>query len=135
MKKFVALMLSLLAVAIFGCSMQWNPPTPYLYEAFSKPGASETEAEKVLLECGFSNIFYSNDIKSDSFIVAGLCMERNDFSYKAFGAIGWCRYINILSHNNSCNNNRTDIPIRSVERRLKSPYCKQYPRSPPCAAP
>lgn len=110
-----------------GCTsgVGWFQPAEPLYNYFSRPGVSDVGTRKAMLECGFPDPFRgtAEGYPLDTTILAGLCMERDGFLYEVDGQAGWCR----RQDAGLCNARRSDIPSRSEGRRLKSPYCKQYP--------
>ena len=86
------------------------------------------------LECGSNypgdiNEFHNlptNDM--NKLILTEKCMQESGFLNKDLGVC-----VRLKSQNYSACNSNVEIPKRSVETRLNSPYCKTYPESNYCA--
>jgi len=117
----------LLAVVIGGCGIEksFQPPGP-TYSYFKKPGASELDVKKVMLECGIEPISGksaktgNNDM--NTFFLAKWCMDKAGYKSVNLEIKKSCQ----LEHNKqypACQPGAV-IPKPSVERRLNSEYCK-----------
>lgn len=142
--KITILILALLA----GCNIRqsFQPPL-YNYESFQKPGATEVDVMKALLECGMVDpigdlrLGYSNpdwnkitnkeyqELK-ESTTYAELCMFNDGFKLTPKANSAVCKVAPSLQ---ACKpENAHLIPIRDVNRRLNSSYCKAYPKADAC---
>jgi hypothetical protein len=112
---------------------------PDAFDEWSKPQTSVLEVSKALLECGMVNIHsYPLYIKGEPVkqarnenLLAERCMVNAGFIYN--GDFGVCTY-KPDQLQPACQPDAI-IPSRSVERRLNSPYCKQYPHTFACQPP
>jgi hypothetical protein len=140
---------SLIACTPFG---GFRPP-PRWWTYFSGDGASETEVRAALLECG-SNIPGSSG-EGDKFLMPDWkyfpetafnqtvlvteCMRNSGFPYIGRSLKSMCAgggadmYGNISPPEDipACKPDAV-IPIRSIENRLNSLYCKTYPKTRVC---
>lgn len=140
MKKMVQLTTLSVVLLLGGCWGGYNirnidKPAPLPYESWIKPGTTQLDVKKALLECGdpapeTNSFVYEKalDLKgSDSQLNHSLlthaCMEKSGFVYRwkyTFADFcSWGRH----KHLPACQPGAV-IPKRSVERRLNSWYCK-----------
>jgi hypothetical protein len=121
------------------------PNLGYLHERYCKDNISDIEKYKTLLECGFReynsggyNVAISTE--ANQFIISDKCMKKSGY-YK----IGCIRksdgfrfqedYVAAMCKNNdypACDLPLSQIPDRSVKRRLESDFCKKYPKADVC---
>lgn len=105
-------------------------PTKPIYKNFHKENVSSVEVRKAMLECGFPDPHRAShpSYSYEDVVLAGLCMERDGFTYRGDGKTGWC----VRMMEPVCNANKADVPVRSVDRRLNSPHCKEHPQIETC---
>lgn len=122
-------------ILIAGCRSAFKPP-PYNYERYHKPGTTETDTMKVLLECGAIdplgdlrlNPDESYQMKIERAAFAEICMANDGFMLIRGRSL--CKGIPTLQ---ACKpENAHLIPSRDINRRLNSPYCKSYPKARAC---
>lgn len=135
--QFLAL---LSAVLLVGCGSEHSirnidKPAPYAYESWVKPGASQLDIKKALLECGDPHyaptgfIYQKIGLKTlDEQLRFGFmveaCMEKAGFRQRWGGSLEKsCRMQPIYKTYPACQPGAV-IPERSVELRLNSWYCK-----------
>lgn len=125
------------ACLISGClpKSAFAPP-PQDYETWTKPGASELDVWKIMLECGYASPFaatgeFPGGYRSDEQIVeAMLCIERSGYRHHVERRAtpvcsGW------RARTSACQIGATVArPDPSI--RLSSGYCKRYPQSRAC---
>jgi hypothetical protein len=130
MKRWV---LIIPVIAISGCVRSYFQPALPEYEYWKKPGATELEIKKSLLECGspspnplfdlFKHDYkLTNEGAANRSLMVSFCME----------SIGYTKNLSVkklctLSHNEQLPVCMHKVPIYqpSVERRLNSKYCKR----------
>jgi hypothetical protein len=64
----------------------------------------------------------------DSYILSGLCMEKNGFLYEINNKKGFCN----IQRTKNCDAGRGDIPQKNIETRMASSFCKEFPRADIC---
>lgn len=108
---------------------------PNIYKLYQKKNISVFETQKALLECGYEDVYLGGYPRNSSeeyhkqWPLRHNCMVKDGFVYT-------------LSNTPPCEQPATKnysacqpdavIPTRSVERRLNSVFCKQYPRAQVC---
>ncbi|WP_082065234.1 hypothetical protein [Xanthomonas sp. MUS 060] len=124
-----------LCLVMSGCAgfvpFQPNPPED---EEWSKPGASQLDIDKAMLECGYPTPFGVRDRILDIFpssneiALMDRCMRNSGFSYsdnfnyckgKGFRELPACQPDAI-------------IPRRELSKRINSQYCKKYTKADAC---
>ncbi|UTO29001.1 hypothetical protein [Bartonella harrusi] len=130
MNTLFKLLSGIVLLIIAGCDF-FKPAPGYIY-MWEKPGADFTEVGKALLECGMPTPYDEDpenrklSINEDATIDA--CMVQAGFRYKGRG--DWC--YTFKEENLPICRPGAVIPQRSVEKRLNSPFCKQYKNSRKC---
>lgn len=123
-------------ILIAGCGPAFFKPPPYNYEHYHKPGTTETDTMKALLECGHTdplgdlrlNTDETYQEKTERAAFAEICMINDGFILIHRRSL--CKSIPTLK---ACNpENAHLIPTRDINRRLNSPYCKAYPKARAC---
>ncbi len=151
-RQMKLLMIVIILVLISGCARR----LPELYELWMGGNRSEFEVKKALLECGYpgywSSAFFKKDFTLNDELIASQCMLKSGFS----GSFGK-EYPNEYSYKSACGNPKgaycetnskgvmtcdprppvcdmplSEIPNRSVQRRLEGPFCVAYPKDPLC---
>ena len=123
-------------VVILGGCLGYKPfqPPPPPSESWTKAGTSEADVAAALLECGFPQPRgrvpgRQQEMSLDEDALALLCMERSGFvarygnSYSSF-----CRNFKGVS---ACQAG-TPAPLRDVNKRLSSQFCKRFPHADVC---
>ncbi|EJF78441.1 Uncharacterised protein [Candidatus Bartonella washoeensis] len=134
MKQILKLLSLLILLNITGCDIEnIDKPAPAYLSMWEKPGADFTEVGKALLECGMPTPYDEDSenrkvsINAKATIYA--CMIQAGFRYKDKWG-GWC--YTFKEENLPICRPGAVIPQRSVEKRLNSPFCKQYKNSRKC---
>jgi len=119
----------LLMYFLTGCSGAFQPPPPY-YISWTKPGSSLVDIKKIILECGKyspSGTYPENGVPSRNEMALGYyCIVNSGFTYLDPFKGGepnnnsWCRNNPYLP---ACQPGAL-IPKPSVEKRLRSNYCR-----------
>lgn len=108
---------------------------------------STLEARKVMLECGYASPYSATDYtktntpENNSFnlnalILSSRCLENEGFHYgedrvlSISVALGYCNDTRRVNYP-ACAHDAV-IPVRSIEKRLNSPYCKEFPKNQLC---
>jgi hypothetical protein len=133
----------LLCGMLAGCPGALNVPSAWV-DSFTRNGATTSEVRAALLECGSSVPGSSLEYRTPEgkefppafetyeSIWLGRCMKNSGFSYKDDRTCAGGTDINgKLVIPAPCKPDAV-IPKRSVENRLKSPYCKVYPKTEIC---
>jgi hypothetical protein len=69
------------SLALGGCAKPFQPP-PYTSTLWRKPGTTEFEFRRVMLECGYPTPFGADKNSTNNEIaLMQLCMENTGFSY------------------------------------------------------
>ncbi|UTO28648.1 hypothetical protein [Bartonella harrusi] len=133
MKRTLKLLLGLAFLTIAGCDIEnIDKPPPGYVNMWEKAGADSTEVGKALLECGMPSLIdpdsenRKNSINAKATTYA--CMVQAGFHYKGSG--DWC--YTFREENLPICRPGAVIPKRSVEKRLNSPFCKQYKNADEC---
>lgn len=125
---------SLLFIYLFftGCGISnIDKPLPYEYESWHKNGVSKLDVFKALLECDFGNPFGGLTEGRNNIVLNYRCMEKIGYKYTGDCGKQICedkKWSNLPA----CSLPWSEIPDRSVAKRLNSPYCKQYPEAEAC---
>lgn len=128
------------ALLLVGCGSGYSiqnidKPAPYEYESWVKPGSTQLDVKKALLECGkpstSPNAFIyekalgikDSDGQLNQQFLTDSCMERAGFAIRWGDTVA--RYCSWERHKHlpACQPGAA-IPERSVERRLNSWHCK-----------
>lgn len=136
-KPYAALIPPLLLIGCGGYSLSnIDKPAPEAYEAWVKPGATQLEVKKALLECGkpspapdgwayeYGMGIKDNDTLLNHKFLTDACMEKSGFRHR-WGATleKYCRMHPEYRSYPACQPGAV-IPERSVERRLNSWHCR-----------
>lgn len=134
-----------MVMGMSGCVSNIDKPPPLWWTLFSGSGASEYEIRMALLECGSS--IPGDPIEYRTVPEGGLnedilvqeCMQNAGFPFtgRKDTCAGWKDTVtgrHIPADYPACKPGAV-IPVRSVENRLKSPYCKAYPKAMLCRRP
>ena len=117
-------LLTLLVTACYPLSPAYYQPSGPTHSYFKKPGASELEVKKAMLECGIADINGAGNFKQDmnSYFLAKSCLEKAGYKSTVLSMEESCQ----LEHNKQYPACQPDavIPKPSVERRLNSQYCR-----------
>jgi len=140
MKRTIQLASLLPALLLMGCVGEYSirnidKPAPEAYESWVKPGATQLDIKKALLECGdpspATNSFIyekalgikDNDGQLNHQFLTHACMEKSGFVYRwKYTLVDYCSW-DRHKHLPACQPSAV-IPERSVERRLNSWHCK-----------
>ena len=133
------LMAGLISLALLGCTPFGGfKSIPDTYLLYRKNGSSDFETQKALLECGYANPYsgvpdWSNDVGYEGYYeqepLRRGCMLKDGFVDK-LNNDSLCKHPNYRL-TPACQPDAV-IPTRSIERRLNSVFCKQYPRAQVC---
>ena len=121
-----------LSLALTACGKPFQTGWPE-FKMWVKPGASDFEIKKALLECGVLNPYYPmyDDTRLTLNEVARyqLCMQKDGFVYN-LQTNTFCRnYPNL----DACKPENTDsIPARDINLRLNSQFCKRIQQFEEC---
>ena len=125
-------------VLVSGCVHKPFQPLPYSYEMWKKNGASITDIQVALLECGRVdptgyNAKEVGEENMNGYILANLCMEKIGFipDRKFISDKEQICKISNTSKLPACQSSAV-IPIPSIQRRLESKFCKVYPHADAC---
>lgn len=130
-------LMGVFAVLLSGCLPKnaFSPP-PHDYETWSKPGASELDIWKAMLDCGYASPFaavekFPGGDRSDKQIVESmLCLERSGYThYVERRPTPVCSEWRMKTL--ACEPDAA-IPLPDLNKRLNSGYCKKYPQSRAC---
>lgn len=126
---YVKIFLALLSIMLFGCRGAFQP-LPYYYESWSKPGATDIDVKKIILECGNYNPYgtYPEDNRPSRSEMAlrYYCIVNSGYTYLSPFKGGkpdnnsWCRNNPELE---ACQSGAI-IPTPSSELRLNGRYCR-----------
>ncbi len=152
-RQMTLLMMVIILVIISGCARR----IPDLYEFWMGGNRSEFEVKKALLECGYPGYwnpaFFKKDFTLNDELIASQCMVKSGFSgtfskghpkedpYKSAcdnpkGAFCETNSEGVTTCSSprppACDIPLSEIPNRSVQRRLEGPFCVAYPKDPLC---
>lgn len=118
------------SLSLSGCS-SFSPfqPNPPLFKEWSKPGASQTDVDRMMLECGYPSPWGRyGDVPYDKNIVAGafLCMKSQ--GYKNSVMEDFCNGF----HANPAVCLTKSAPRPDKKLRLNGGYCKANPKDAAC---
>ena len=122
---FVVLGSVTLSLALIACGKPFQPGPPE-FKMWQKPGASDFEIQKALLECGVLNPYYpmydNTRLTNNEVARYQLCMQKDGFVYNR-QTNTFCRnYPNL----DACKpENAGAIPSRDINLRLNSQFCKR----------
>lgn len=133
------------SIVLTGCVWNIDKPPPPWWTYFSGNGASELEIRIALLECGASIPGDPMEYQAvryggvNEILLVEKCMEVSGFPIKdrlntCAGRKDTVTGRHIPADYPACKPGAV-IPVRSVENRLKSPYCKAYPKAMLCRRP
>ena len=126
------------AIAIVFLSGCVNPqafqPPPENQERWHKTGATNTEIVIALLECGDTSprapFRDAPDMTLNEVVLMKICMEANGFTSDLYGSSqSYCKRLN--SPPPACQLG-TPAPLRDVNKRLNSVFCRTYVRADVC---
>ncbi len=132
-----------LCCGLTGCPGPVRIPTAWV-DSFRSNGASRDEIRKAFLECGASvpgdTVEYLTpdgkrfpELGANENILVVKCMERSGFRNNSYiPCRGWSENDKHVPNNLPACQSDAVIPVRSVENRLNSPYCKSYPKTKIC---
>jgi hypothetical protein len=131
MKNYIYLIL--ISFFSVGCAHKPFQPPPYTYDTWKKNGASITEIQVALLECGIVdptgyNAREVGDQLLNDQILVELCMEKNGFISTRKENI--CK-VSDWGKLPACQPSAV-IPTPNAQRRLESKFCKVYPNADAC---
>lgn len=126
--------ISLISILFFsGCVITGiDKPSSYDFELWWKNGASTVEVQMAMLECGYHSIYWNASMSVVEVIESNRCMEGIGFEKKAGNSFS-CKTA-ALSQHPACTSDSVRS-LRSVDRRLNSPFCKEYPKAYACQPP
>jgi hypothetical protein len=126
------LIIALVALSLTGCFRQVRQP--YMYEDYTKPGASENEVKRALLECGFFSPFGGMGPEDINLLVlCSRCMNKNGFIDAGYLKLTHGKtYCEKHPEIPACHLPLDQIPDRDVAKRLNSPFCKEFPQATVC---
>ncbi len=152
-RQMKLLMMVIILVLISGCSKR----KPELYESWMGGFFHDKfEVKKALLECGYPGYWNPGNFKQDftlnDQVIADKCMEKSGFSgvigseypsgdyYERMcndpkGALCTINQLGVMlcsPRPPACDIPLSEIPNRSVKRRLESPFCVMDTRDPLC---
>lgn len=107
-------------------------PSSYDHELWSKADASRIEVQVAMLECGYHSIYWNASMSVVEVIESNRCMEGIGFEKKAGNSFS-CKTA-ALSQHPACTSDSVSS-LRSVDRRLNSPFCKESPKAYACQPP
>jgi len=117
--KLIYIAAAIILTGIAGCAGNSN-----VDQRWHKRGASKLDIRKAVLECGAPNPFFyeHSEFRNELNALASihLCMVKSGFRYDE-SSVDWCRD-RPEGRLPVCNET---VPIRSLSRRLESPYCKR----------
>ena len=122
--------ITIMSMLLSGC-LGFKPfqPPPYAYEYWVKPGATEADVGKALLECGANPMMDKRyPVTLNEAVLAALCMEANGFKSNLDGP--W-RNAFCIDGAPACRPG-TPAPLRDPNKRINSVYCHDFPRSSAC---
>lgn len=109
-------------------------PNPPEFQEWSKPGATELEVKRAMLECGYPSPFGSRDrhvqdvsATPNEIAVMSRCMKREGFVFDN-GRYDFCTQWRELA---ACGPD-VRAPPRSVEKRLDGDFCRKYAQADVC---
>lgn len=120
-------------LALIGClGIKPFQPPPDDYQAWMKSGASEQDLKMALLECGYPSPYNSGkyNFSLEEFVAANRCMETSGFNDISDRGWRWACQKQTESAEDICG--VTPIRMRSVERRVGSGFCSDFPESTIC---
>lgn len=126
------LIIALVALSLTGCFKQVRHK--YAYENWRKPGVSDDEVKRAILECGYSSPFGGEyPMDDNSIALSNRCMNKNGFIHegylmKKYGKTFCEEYPQIPA----CRLPLDQVPDRHVVKRLNSPFCKEFPQATVC---
>jgi hypothetical protein len=125
MKKRYYFLLFLISIGLYGC-FGWKPfqPAQDLYLIWTKPGKSQIDVKKSLLECGYTTIYFLgavNQMNRNDMLLADVCMKNQGYLY---ANKDYCSSSIWYNDPPSACSPGVVIPEPSVEQRLNSRYCK-----------
>ena len=135
MKKIM--MLAFVAIPLVTRCFGYKPfqPNPYEYERWSKPGNSELDVRKAMLECGYPS---PNGVR-DRMITLSTTPDEIALMYRCMSDSGYlcdggkydvCQgYVAVAACTPGA-----PVPERSVSRRLDSKFCQVFSRADVCQA-
>jgi hypothetical protein len=117
-----------------GCFYKPFRPPPYDYEVWRKDGVTTEDVKKMILECGYPDLFASLKYAfgPDDSVAAARCMEYQGFE-QIDNYYRWqsrCRFDPLRSLDVCAPN--FAVPLPSRQRRVSSPYCRDWPKSKFC---
>lgn len=139
MKSGVTLLIVIFFIVILaGCNIRESFRYHESHERYQKPGATENDVIKAMLECGMVDPFgylrletgrsYQEELENTT--RSELCMLNDGFKIASGYRGSICREGSTYE---ACNpENAHLIPTRDINRRLNSPYCKAYPKARAC---
>lgn len=110
-----------------------DKPSRYDFETWKKEGTAITETQIAMLECGYHSIYWNGSMEFAEITTAHLCMKQIGFVSTSADDYFSCRNKKLRDHP-SCALDAL-IPAPSVELRLNSPICKEYPKAYACQPP
>lgn len=127
-KFFFALIVTFLSGCFGFEPFQPNPPE---YQVWSRPGVTEMDVKKAMLECGYPNPYelrYSGQITTlDDIANINKCMISNGFSYGKDG-YDFCDHHGLVK---ACQHGSV-IPSRDVNKRINGGFCRAHSSDPVC---
>ncbi|GAA5113216.1 MULTISPECIES: hypothetical protein [Bartonella] len=117
MKKTLKLLSCMAFLSTAGCVNQISSLSPRLWR------------QKILLECGVPDLDKVVALDLNQFASIEICLGQSGFR-PSFTIQEWCE--NHKSDNLPICRPGAVMPQRSVERRLKSPYCKRHKNALEC---
>jgi hypothetical protein len=118
MKKIILWILGVCAVVLLAaCPGPAGRPS---YEFWERPGASQLEINKAMLECGYQSLSFENEPLNEG-ILTRRCMQKSGFRSKS--SYSFCRETSSSDIPPACFLPEDQIPERSVERRVNGKQC------------
>ncbi|WP_431276021.1 hypothetical protein ACQ858_07015 [Variovorax ureilyticus] len=127
--KFASVFFLFVSLALqTGCAGKPFQPPPFEFESWEKPGTSEQEIKRALLECGYPDPFIAGGKASaNEFVIMSRCMEKSGFTSKIPYSL--CRGNFNLP---ACALPDAEIPNRKIEKRLGGRFCRELPGADVC---
>lgn len=130
MKRF--LIIVSISISLTGCFTQVRQK--YAYESWRKPGVSDDEVKRAIMECGYPGPFGGESpMDQNSLALSNRCMIKNGFIQTVYLELTHGKtFCEKHPEIPACHLPLDQIPDRDVAKRLNSPFCKEFPQATVC---
>jgi hypothetical protein len=120
------------------CISNIDKPAPDPYAAWERQGESNLDVMKAYLECGGTHPLNNSEFAKkvpynfNGETLAEICLEHSGYNRVVYSERKPTCSKAYNKKYPACQPDAV-IPVRSVERRLNSEFCKHYPKNPACS--